>query len=242
MHASDPLCRFLMLFASAWTAPKTPDGQPDFQGTWTNATITPFERPDELANKAVLSPKRPRKPKNARPRIGWIGLPSPATSATTTRFGSTRAPRFFPRTKLRWWWIRRDGRVPVTPAAEAKRDYNAAHNCRFVRVHERLGPLHHARRARRHVSRRLQQRLSDCADSRLRRDSLRNDSRDAHHSPGWPSACLRRISACGTATRADTGKATRWWWTPPTTTTKAPSAPAPPPIGSRAFRRARLCM
>ena len=37
-------------FAADWIAPKTPDGQPDIQGTWTNATITPFERPDELAN------------------------------------------------------------------------------------------------------------------------------------------------------------------------------------------------
>ena len=29
-----------------WTAPRTPDGQPDLQGTWTNGTITPLERPD----------------------------------------------------------------------------------------------------------------------------------------------------------------------------------------------------
>jgi hypothetical protein len=29
-----------------WTAPRTPDGHPDLQGTWTNGTITPLERPD----------------------------------------------------------------------------------------------------------------------------------------------------------------------------------------------------
>src|SRR5580698_9580340 len=40
-----------------WNAPKTPDGQPDLQGTWTNATITPLERPDELAAKPVLTPQ-----------------------------------------------------------------------------------------------------------------------------------------------------------------------------------------
>ena len=32
-----------------WTQPRTTDGQPDLQGTWTNATITPFERPGNLA-------------------------------------------------------------------------------------------------------------------------------------------------------------------------------------------------
>ena len=28
-----------------WTVPRTPDGKPDLQGIWTNATITPMERP-----------------------------------------------------------------------------------------------------------------------------------------------------------------------------------------------------
>jgi hypothetical protein len=32
--------------ARPWTAPRTPDGRPDLQGTWTNGTITPLERPD----------------------------------------------------------------------------------------------------------------------------------------------------------------------------------------------------
>src|SRR5438876_11640977 len=38
-----------------WTPPRTPDGQPDLQAIWTNATITPFERPASLGDKAFLT-------------------------------------------------------------------------------------------------------------------------------------------------------------------------------------------
>src|SRR5678815_3764167 len=41
--------------ADTYTAPRTSDGQPDLQGFWTNATLTPVERPASLGNKLVLS-------------------------------------------------------------------------------------------------------------------------------------------------------------------------------------------
>src|SRR3979490_908947 len=38
-----------------WAAPRTVDGQPDWQGTWANNNATPLERPVELAGKTTLT-------------------------------------------------------------------------------------------------------------------------------------------------------------------------------------------
>src|ERR1700674_1344988 len=35
--------------------PRTPDGHPDLQGTWDFRTLTPLERPSDLAGKQVLT-------------------------------------------------------------------------------------------------------------------------------------------------------------------------------------------
>jgi hypothetical protein len=44
--------------ATATAAPslRTPDGQPDLSGYWTNTTVTPLERPKDLADKAFFTP------------------------------------------------------------------------------------------------------------------------------------------------------------------------------------------
>jgi hypothetical protein len=39
----------------SWTQPRTSDGQPDFQGYWTNSTYLPLERPKELGTKEFFT-------------------------------------------------------------------------------------------------------------------------------------------------------------------------------------------
>ena len=41
--------------SGTWSAPQTPWGHPDLQGTWSNASTTPLERPPDLADRAVLT-------------------------------------------------------------------------------------------------------------------------------------------------------------------------------------------
>ena len=41
--------------ADDWTAPRTPWGDPDLQGLWTSATLTPLERPGRQADREELT-------------------------------------------------------------------------------------------------------------------------------------------------------------------------------------------
>ena len=40
-----------------WTLQRTPDGQPDLQGVWTNASSIPMERPKNLGAKEFYTPQ-----------------------------------------------------------------------------------------------------------------------------------------------------------------------------------------
>jgi hypothetical protein len=114
--------------SAKWTAPHTPDGQPDLQGVWTNATITPFERPAELAGKAFLTEQEAaalehRSAENRvdrPPQPGDVGSYNQAWFDSGTKVLATRQTSMVVDPP--------DGRVPVTAAAEARRDYNLAHN------------------------------------------------------------------------------------------------------------------
>lgn len=110
-----------------WTPSRTADGQPDLQGIWTNPTITPFERPQELAGEAVLSEqeaaaleKRAAASKvDEPPRAGDVGAYNQFWFDSGSKVVETRQTSLVVDPP--------DGRVPVKPSAEAKRDYNLAH-------------------------------------------------------------------------------------------------------------------
>ena len=40
-----------------WQVPRLANGRPDLQGVWTNKSITPFERPEELGTKEFFTPE-----------------------------------------------------------------------------------------------------------------------------------------------------------------------------------------
>lgn len=111
-----------------WTQPHTPDGQPDLQGVWTNATITPFERPSDLAAKPVLTDqeaaaleeKAAENRADRPPREGDVGSYNQVWFDSGTKVVATKQTALVVDPT--------DGRVPVRPEAEAKREYNLAHN------------------------------------------------------------------------------------------------------------------
>lgn len=113
--------------AKSWTAPRTADGQPDLQGVWTNATITPFERPAQLAGKAFLTEqeaaeleKQSAQSKVDRPpAAGDVGNYNQVWFDSGTKVVGTRQTSLVMDPP--------DGRVPLKPAAEARRDYDLAH-------------------------------------------------------------------------------------------------------------------
>ena len=113
-----------------WTSPRTAWGDPDLQGTWTNETITPFERPVSMADKPVLTEvearaievqsaeQRARADGPARP--GDVGSYNQAWFDSGTRVVSTRQSSLVVDPP--------NGRVPLTPDAERLWKENAAHN------------------------------------------------------------------------------------------------------------------
>ena len=91
-----------------WKNPRTPDGQPDIQGIWTNFDSTPFERPDPPPqNKPPATPSTMTTPPT-------VSLPFADQNPLVAKRSSMVVDP-------------PDGRVPLTQWAQEKRDYALAH-------------------------------------------------------------------------------------------------------------------
>ena len=113
----------------AWTPPKAPNGDPDLEGTWTSTTTAPFERLPQYGNRLFLTDEEYAESERRLARQLTIDSQETTTGAVTIGppdHWTERASRASRQTSL--VVEPADGRVPVTAAAEATRDYNLAHN------------------------------------------------------------------------------------------------------------------
>src|SRR5579862_2042857 len=55
LYGAEPAAKDTAKSPKSWTLPRTSDGQPDFQGYWTNGTYIPLERPKELGTKEFFT-------------------------------------------------------------------------------------------------------------------------------------------------------------------------------------------
>jgi hypothetical protein len=112
--------------AKNWTPPRTPDGQPDLQGTWTNATITPFERPGNLAGEAVLSDSQAADLEEQAAEGRVDRPPRPGDVGNYNQFWFDRGTKVVGTKRTSLVVDPPDGRVPPLTAEAQKRAAEAA--------------------------------------------------------------------------------------------------------------------
>ena len=123
--------------AGTYAAPRTPDGQPDLQGMWNNETLTPFERPTSMADKAFLTEEEAaarnqqsderRAAADAASEVRTEPLPVGGNIGGYNQFWFDPGRRVLSTRQTSMVVDPPDGRVPVNPWAVAARTHNLAH-------------------------------------------------------------------------------------------------------------------
>ncbi|HEX8030803.1 MAG TPA: hypothetical protein VF491_20165 [Vicinamibacterales bacterium] len=107
----------------AWTQLRTADGQPDLQGIWTNATITPLERPASLKDKAFLTEAEAKALEKRTAELREeADKPVPGRFESYNQFWLDSGTTVLPTRQTSLVVDPPDGRVPVKPAEEQRRD------------------------------------------------------------------------------------------------------------------------
>ena len=125
------------LAAKVWTVPRTPDGHPDLQGVWTNVTITPLERPNTLAGKAVLSESEAAQLEEQAAETRVDRPPPPGDPGGYNQFWFDRGTKVVPTMRSSLILDPPDGRIPpLTPEAQKRQQDTQA----YGRLHPADGP------------------------------------------------------------------------------------------------------
>src|ERR1700722_4109445 len=125
----------------SWAPPRTADGQPDLQGVWTNSTLTPLERPAELAGKEFLTEqeaadyvKRTLQQVNSERRDGGAQVD---VGRSYNEFWRDRGNNLVADRRSSLIVDPPDGKIPaLTPAAQKRLDETRA----WMREHATDGP------------------------------------------------------------------------------------------------------
>src|SRR6516164_441037 len=116
-----------LLIATAPLAAQSFDPH-DLQGVWTDATITPFERPAELAGKEFLTEKEAKALESRAADNRVDRAPKEGDTGSYNQFWFDSGTQVVKSRRTSLVMEPKEGKVPVRPEAAAKRDYNAAHN------------------------------------------------------------------------------------------------------------------
>ena len=128
--------------SGGWVQSRTPDGQPDLGGIWSNATLTPFARPANLGSKQFFTEEEAAA--YIRQRIEGTDAPPPAgprpvevNDRAYARIWSDRGDSLVATRRTSQVTDPPDGKVPaMTPAAQAK--FEEAHA--YTKRHPSDGP------------------------------------------------------------------------------------------------------
>jgi hypothetical protein len=127
--------------SKSWTVPRTPDGQPDLQGVWTNATITPLERPAELTGKEFLTEAEARDfEKSAFAQINSErrdGGPEVDVGRSYNEFWRDRGTKVVANRRTSLITDPPDGKIPALTAEAQKKQADAR---TYQRLHPADGP------------------------------------------------------------------------------------------------------